>query len=425
MAEETFFEEKDGDVKWGSHKNIHRALSDYSHWLTKKSSGHEEGESSFEPAPVDSFFAQDACVTLKMDGSNLGIHIAKTEGPKDDGNSSHEDCAWTIKAVLGRKKPIWSSIDGDELSKLTKMGQYGNAGSLQALPIKMARFAEIFATACGVEEIAIYGEAYKAPGAQRASWHPFGFRLPREDWKAYLMNKQVHEKLMSAACAMPQTGLVEQEEAKSSPLTPDFNFKTQAELDTFLVKQKDHVVFPPPVLFNGRLGTAICSLMEVMTVKATPNFEGCFIVLESGSQGFKWKTGQHDEQPSVPKLDDFRFEQASTSKVYETLLLVYSTKLGAGKNKGKKAEDQGKSSHRPSQMKMDIDTAFARELSKRLSFAGTPKKDRLPIAQDMLKGVVEEVLSRYSEAHVACPYPEKDLRAKAPGMIKGLVMQVP
>ena len=68
-----------GDVKWGSHKNIHRALSDFSHWLTKKTYQQEEGK-SFEPVPVDSFFAQDACVTLKMDGSNLGIHVAKLAG---------------------------------------------------------------------------------------------------------------------------------------------------------------------------------------------------------------------------------------------------------------------------------------------------------------------------------------------------------
>ena len=160
-----------------------------------------------------------------------------------------------------------------------------------------------------------------------------------------------------------------------------------------------------------------------MEDRLASNFDFLFCVFNCFNECAKFE-GTHDEQPSIPKLDAFRFAKTESASIYKILLQVYAHKLEKPGVKRKAKVKDSQKLKEPSQMKTDVETAFARELSKRVLFADVPKKDRLPIAQEMVEGVVQEVLSRYSDASVACPYSERWLKAKASGMVKSLVMQV-
>jgi len=149
------------------------------------------------------------CVTEKLDGSNLGIHVRR-----DDSS----DFGWGLAALHGRRSVLWQPPSDAAREHLTDVAndtggslwhpkpwanrgkaagfqdfptaiKYGNAGCLESLPTQCFLFAadvanEMSATRANegkapFTELIIYGEAFKFGGAKmaRPSFHPFGLAI--------------------------------------------------------------------------------------------------------------------------------------------------------------------------------------------------------------------------------------------------------
>ena len=147
------------------------------------------------------------CVTEKLDGSNLGIHVRR-----DDSS----EVGWGLAALHGRRSILWQPApDGGLIEHHDATGgslwhpptpsadrgrkagldfptaiKYGNAGSLQSLPTECFRFAAAVANEMSAmranegnketfAELIIYGEAIKVGGNKtaRPSFHPFGLAI--------------------------------------------------------------------------------------------------------------------------------------------------------------------------------------------------------------------------------------------------------
>lgn len=117
--------------------------------------------------------------------------------------------------------------------------------------------------------------------------------------------------------------------------------------------------------------------------------------------GFKWKTGNHDEQPQIPDLDDLRFANQRSRDLYQHLLDIYRHRIVEAEVEKKAATP----AVTQSELANDVNVAFERELSKRsagsallvttlhrMSFTDVPKKDRGAIAAELTKSVLAEVM---------------------------------
>ena len=68
-------EDKEEFGQWPSFDNIHRVLFDKNKYNIAKS---KKLDPDFLPHPIDEVFNHNVNFTVKIDGSNLGIHIKKT-----------------------------------------------------------------------------------------------------------------------------------------------------------------------------------------------------------------------------------------------------------------------------------------------------------------------------------------------------------
>lgn len=369
--------------RWESYPNIHRLLKDTS------------------PERRVALLDQHVCMTEKLDGSNLGIHVVKRSG------------VWRVQAVMGRRHNLWcadgldgTGTDPQHKKSLDALGSYGNAGSLGALPLSMRAFVGRVGDLLGVGELAVFGEAFRVPGGTLASWHPFGYKLPADDWTLFRMSAVVHD-IFTRAC-------------EASP-PPTDHAEVVARLRTAFAT---HQVFPPPLLFAGRLRRGVRELQTIMEEGYGCHlFEGAFIVAEDGSFGCKWKVSSFDEQPSIPDLDDLALDDARAVRCYRRLLAVYSSKPAVALEALSKSKD-AVSKKKPNPLRDAVAAAFARELSKRASFSHVPRKDRGAVTAELVAPVIEEVLSHYRGTDVICPFDESVLQAKAPQLVKAMVMRI-
>lgn len=297
-------------VSWGHYLNIHK------HFVDKCKSG----------LPLDDIFQEPVCVTEKLDGSNLGIHVARSV----DGLPRFH-----IVALMGRNSILWSPTQDDCLLHAKKgtavvvpNTKYGNAGALEALPAAMLSFATAVADALHVDDIIIYGEAYRADGQKKASWHPFGYKVrlvqsasgadddealaadgcsdaehSDEDegssgWTKFGLTAAVHQMFSTHQNVPP---------FPVAPLSDGSAITSRNAFQAALVdaSQNGHVVCPPLLLFSGgTLGQAIDALAPMLMSPIARSFEGAFVVCEGKRAGFKWKTGLHDEQKGIPSADE-------------------------------------------------------------------------------------------------------------------------
>jgi hypothetical protein len=495
---------------WGHYENLARLMNDVAN------------KKRFFPGELSALMLKtEIAATEKVDGSNLAMWVRFNAGLGDDPKDSSN---WNVLLLQGRSAALWKKAgfeinpeeegegngddDDDEkeqeqqqvpreklraqaqddLKKLTSLPGYGNAGSLGNLIPKMRDFCVRVANALGVDEIEVFGEAFRAKkivthanakkevkkfeqAATRASWHPFGFKLPpaalaaadqkQTEAKICKVNRLTSftHKLFSSCVdfsAFPEssTSSLPTNHAEFMNLLNDPNLK-------------DFIVCPPPLYVSkSNITDAILNTLGPLLLGATErDFEGVFLVHEEGSFGCKFKTGSHDEQGKLPSVSDLGIcdddddveNGASASSAgeaeikknsegesatgpapikdkkikaaFETMLKIYKTKIAADTSlvKSKPPADPALASAKAIDQKIaaDVEKATLREFSKRLSFTHIDRGQRQPIIDALVAPVVKEVMEIYIESDEPMPFTEAQLTAKAPNLIKSLVLKVP
>jgi hypothetical protein len=302
-------------VSWGHYLNIHK------YFVDKCKLG----------LPLDDIFQEPVCVTEKLDGSNLGIQIALRggSGPRQ----------YFIVALMGRNSVLWAPPEGTDGTAVVVVPntKYGNAGALESLPTAMLAFASAVANALGVDDLIVYGEAYRGEEQKKASWHPFGYKVRSTALTAAAVESAVDAAARPDAAAFESDGDASGDEDgglwtkfglastvhqlfASHQNVPVFNTTPSVTAEPSLAalpcrnafaealvaqSQTSHVVCPPLLLFSGgSLGSAIETLAPMLTAPIARSFEGVFIVCESRGGGFKWKTGLHEEQKGIPNAEE-------------------------------------------------------------------------------------------------------------------------
>lgn len=363
--------------KWPHFENIHRYIANY-----------------HDP---DSLFTEEVCITEKMDGSNLTIHVEKI------------DDEWVVKQLIGRNCPIWNQKMKNTYENLS----YGSVGNMGKLVYAMKDFAVKLAEKVNTKIILITGEVFRANG-KFATWHPFGYTT--EIKKKVEKDEPDEPDEQDKSCDEKETVKINFLTSKTHKLFVDCSENvTQDQLKEKLAKATSNLIFPPPLLFVGKLSQGINELYFLMQ-KLSKEFEGSFIILENVSWGFKWKTGFYDEQMQVTQVENIIFKTEEALQAYTKLIEIFN-------NKPKKEQkpEKPKKEEAPSEGKIlstDVITAFRRELSKTEPIFSTPKDKREDLVKSFTKLVIEEITTKYKESNLPLPYPA-ELLEKQTGLIVG------
>jgi len=335
--------------------------------------------------------------SLKIDGSNLSIHI----------KFDPENNEWRIVCLYGRTAPVWTADSGEPYSDI----KYGSAGSLGDLPDKLTLFSITVAEQLGIQEIIIYGEAFRASKAKYASWHPFGYKLPSKNFELHMMTSDLH-MLFSSCC--------------EQYLVPVQVLSTNDEFLDFLRVQTATTIFPPPLLYFGRLGSGIRKLYPILMTR-DPNFEGLFIVNEEGTNGFKWKTPIHEAQLKIRTSTELDLlPNTEAFDVYELLLQVCAM--------CPKAQSKAQSNNQSNSMmrsdeqlnmrtRVEIADAFTNIRNKSPCFEHKSTRERNDVVTFFLPLVVDEVLSHYEDSGVTHHMDKDKLERLTRSVITPLIMR--
>lgn len=317
----------------------------------------------------DQIFNQKVCITEKIDGSNLTIHLKKI------------DEEWKIIQIIGRSCPIWN----EDMKKSYINLSYGSVGNMSNLVDHMKDFAINVSNKLKVNEILITGEVFRA-NSKFVSWHPFGYTLEtNEDEKT---DESENTKIKFLTYEIYKLFVDCSENVKHE------------ELKEKLLNAKTCLIFPPPLMFVGILKDGIVSLKDTM-LYLSKDFEGVFIFFEDCFDGVKWKTGLHEEQPQVANIEKISFNDSVSIECYNKLLEVYYNK--PLKQKQTKVEKE-KPSNVMKILSDDIITAYKREFTKMESFKDKPVSERNTLILPMIKSVLDEIKTKYSESDMKIPY---------------------
>jgi hypothetical protein len=342
---------------YGSFDNFHKIITD------TKYGGYDTLFAIFSKQ-------QSVCATAKVDGSNLGITAEKNQKTKQ----------WDLKILHGRNIDIWT--EGDK--KANTALSYGNAGALGNLPQEMLKFASAFGDALGVDRITVYGEAYKAPNAKFASWHPFGYR----DASNHLvsLSKSVHALFLLLA---PVPFSV-------NDVATDFDTMMQ-----YLVTATTHSVFPPLIYACDKIENVIVQLAPEFVKRsllgaAEEQFEGVFLVSEDQTLKAKFKTGHRDEQPSIPPVETLIANNADKVLVdmYTTMQTVYKARCVKPKEKNR---DEKVDMENRNLVENTVKIAGNNVFSKEADFSDVPKDKRKPEIERVVLLVLAELQRTHAE----------------------------
>jgi hypothetical protein len=359
-------------IKWNHHENIHRIIAEYS----KK---HDS----------DDFFDLNVTITEKIDGSNLSIHIKK-----------YDNDTWKIESIIGRNSIIWPNNVKNKETNIYELS-YGNAGKLEKLPDEMFNFSKKLAENINTNEIIIYGEAYRYKKQKFSSWHPFGYKLPSDDYKTYRLTTEAYT-LFKSICNIPPENYIEHDIMMNYLETIDKN-----------------VVFPPPIYHTGSLGDGIDKLKNRM-LSNEETFEGLFIISNNSNDsnehnfGYKWKTGEYDEQKQIPNIETLNFKKEKSIILYNTLMQIYNNKANKDKKKNKDKNI----------LKNEIEIATRRELSKMESITNVPKKERVIIINNMIPLIVDEIVLLYKESEIELPWTIEEIKESSSKFIPQIIMNL-
>lgn len=361
-------------IRWSSYDNIQKYLS-------------RKG------AFPDAILKMSCLATLKIDGSNLAVHMRQVD-----------PTGWQIEALHGRNQPIWIREEDPTVAKLSGL-KYGNAGFLGKLPEEMFRFVQTFAESISVRNIVVYGEVYRFPEQRFVSWHPFGYKLPDSDWQCHKLDLNLH--------------------AQFTAISGHPRFDNPCDCFQFLQKVETHVIFPPPVCFSGILRDGIETLFPLMMNPPMREFEGVFLVLDNG-HAVKWKTGLHEEQKYLVSIDAIRFEEETSRMLYGKLKEVFDARpemkiKDIRSHESMLADAARKESERCLQMEME--RAIRHELTKWPDMETLSKKDRAPKLQILIPRAEEELKSRYEGTTI--PWTDEQINYVAKSVVPRVVMTVP
>lgn len=343
------------EYRWPSYSNLQQQLIDL----------------AASPEKVGQVYGMRVCVTEKLHGSNLGIHIAKVSG------------RWSLKELLGRNTILWSDSGSDSVYDLS----YGFAEELLGLPDAMFEFAQNLGDRLSKSDICVYGEVIRINGSKFPSWHPFGYKITHEKTN-YVLTSEVHESFVAASNSK--------------------TFSTHQDFCTFVESFKGHAILPPPILFKGTLGDAIDELYPTMKLSSS-DFEGVMIVAESAQLIAKWKTAHFEEQPCIPSIESVL---PSCVERYAKLISIYEDKRGS------------KPAYKESLGHM-LEVAFQREASKQPTWGHIDKKFRHEMLGPWTAAITSEVLSHYASAGISAPWPAEEVESKAQMVVKRGMFSVP
>lgn len=465
---------------WGSYNNLARMMLEVA-----------TGKQRY-PGGLQGLMSSTVTATEKIDGSNLAMWIKYLPKLGDRADPKN----WSIVLLQGRYAPLWQKdgfeiYNGDEksedqgaeddqddqeesvesaraqlqadLKKLQALPGYGNAGKLGALIEKMRDYTVRVANSLQLDQIEIFGEAFRASqvveqanakkeikkfivAADRASWHPFGFKVPTSTKMQLTRLTTATHKIFSDAV-----------DAKIVPKLP----QTHEELIDFLMTgAKDYAVFPPP-LYASKVALVDCielvAPVLLRTDVKTRDFEGVFLVHDDGWYGCKFKTGSHDEQSKIPSLAELGLEVVASAddvidpsttngnttkrttplneleskivKVFALIAQIFKIKIQEEKGLVKKpaAVDSDAADRKKLEALMiaDIEKATQREFSKALAFDHIERGQRQPIVDQLVPLVLKEVVKIYTDDGDKLPYSEDLLKQRCPVVVKGLVLKVP
>jgi hypothetical protein len=385
--------------KWPHFENIHRYVSN--------------------SAYPDSLFNEQVCITEKIDGSNLSIHLEKENG------------LWVVEQLIGRNVPIWNKTNQNTYENLS----YGSAGNMGKLPSTMKDFAIRVAEKINTDQILITGEVFRA-NSNFVSWHPFGYTT--EITKKKELNKTTSDLTTGENQLVEDT----QSEKKTKPdensthirkiffLTLD-TYKlfaecsqtvTQDQFQNILIGAKDYLIFPPPLLYTGKLSDGIQELYVLMH-RLTKDFEGSFIVFEKLSDGCKWKTGFHDEQMRIVQAENIPFTTGEAVQSYTKLIDIYKNKPHKKSTGEKKTINEKPSDGQ--QFSSDVITAYRRELSKTEPICHTPIDKREDLIKNFTQLVIKEITTKYQESNLPIPYSADLLEKKTGQILSSLIKKEP
>ena len=377
------------EYHWPHFENIHRVIS-----------------TSDEP---DLIFEKTVCITEKMDGSNLTIHIKKDKQTLNAIYNKKNKRTWHVEELIGRNSVIWNMSSDVPITSLS----YGSAGKLEKLPTAMLEYTIDIAQRLKVDEIYITGEVYRLKNQKFVSWHPFGYKVCGSD-------KDCDSKI----CFLTSTSHKLLKEAQIIP-----EIKTHEEMIEKLQSATNHQIFPPPILFVGKMEDGINSLFDMMKLQER-NFEGCFIIWEDNTWGFKWKTGLFEEQKRITSVSDIKFLNSSSIRCYTKLMEIFDLRPKYDGRESilrsedaKRAEEESKC--RLETLKRDLSTACNREITKMESFTHIPKAQRKSVVEKMIQPVINEAKELYTESGLEFSWSEEVLKETAKSIITPIVMKIP
>lgn len=312
---------------------------------TRKEKGDtSRGDSWFNTAPVIAlllkmhvnlqlFFSCIFIATFKLDGFQTGVTIAK-----DEKNEPCVESFWSRNRLLTAEE-----ISGN--SKIGNAGQMGGAYDVfKTFSLKIAH--DIFHRDERVAKVTVTGEGYRASyekqSAQFASIHPFQLILELGDETeiVLLMTPSLHEFMNSHG-------------------TYQKGFRDVVEMNQFLVNDKQHHVFPTPILHIGNLHECIRAGHRLAMNVHESYVEGIMISLaDTPNFVMKLKTPQQmkGEFSSIKRLaplgispDDagnmLCIEDQNVRDSYQLLVDIYDEFLKFSEEEAKAAAEAKKASN--------------------------------------------------------------------------------
>lgn len=380
----------------------------------------------------DTFFERDVCATHKIDGSNLSIHIGFIEGK------------WTIIKINGRNTRVWDNSMEKDIYDIS----YGSPDKLEKLPLAMFDYCVRLATkltredGSPVEELYVYGEAYRMNGQKYVSWHPFGYQIT----SVCTTHTLVHPEITGATGTSDTT---DTENVQELSLT--IKFLTKATHQLFVSAQNpeipaidtiekfikllenctEHIVCPPVLLFTGKLRDCINTLFEKMKT-LDRLFEGCFIIFEDSSLGFKWKTGLFEEQKKIISTSETMFKCEENIEAFNKLEYIFNMRPAYTERENMlvSADKEERAKLKIVSLKQlqdDLLIACKREITKFTSIAEIskiPKGSRNDLVNKMIELSIKEVISQYKESEYEISWSQQELQRNATTIIKPFIMKI-
>ena len=193
----------------------------------------------------------------------------------------------------------------------------------------------------------------------------------------------------------------------------------------YLKSVTTYVVFPPPLIFSGKLKDGIIFFLDTM-LHATIDFEGVFIIDETTSLGYKWKTGFHEEQPKISKVEDLDFKTDEGRSLYNHLVEVFNTRPVKEERIARSTEKKKKEeilNENQLLLRTITNEAISKEISKMTSFEHIPHKERNIISNNLTLLVIAEIRKHFTDSSTELPWTEEILTHDVQRLVNTYVMK--